>query len=378
MIKTLLILLGILVIYFLQKHLYSKHWKSGLSTSLAFDMPSCVEGDTVTFTQTVTNNKLLPLPLLELKFHASKYLNFNEMDDINESDLEYIDNVYSLLFFQKVKRKLNVRCTKRGFYHIDKVDLVSSDLLMGHTQTVQASSDASILVYPLPIDVHQILIPYNMVMGDILSKRYSTTDPFEFRGIREYDINDTMKSINWKQSARTGSLKVNLHDYTNSQKVHILLNLESESIWDYTRLKEESIRIACSLCTMFISEGIQTALTSNGRDIAAEQNITIPFGCGQSHIDTISAELALCDYNGNLTSFCDIIKDIQMADASNNDAPFYILISENRNKTLQDAFSTIIENDDYLYIIPLHPEVSDRNVTVNYNNILEWEVPYAN
>ena len=88
MIKTLLILLGILVIYFLQKHLYSKHSKSGLSTSLAFDMPSCVEGDTVTFTQTVTNNKLLPLPLLELKFHASKYLNFNEMDDINESDLE--------------------------------------------------------------------------------------------------------------------------------------------------------------------------------------------------------------------------------------------------------------------------------------------------
>ena len=67
-----------------------------------------------------------------------------------------------------------------------------------------------------------------------------------------------------------------------------------------------------------------------------------------------------------------------MADATNNDAPFYILISENRNKTLQDAFSTIIENDDYLYIIPLHPEVSDRNVTVNYNNILEWEVPYAN
>ena len=376
MIKTLLILLGILVIYFLQKHLYSKYWKSGLNAELTFDVPSCVEGDTVTFTQVVTNNKLLPLPLLELKFQVSKYLSFGDMDELNESDLKYIDNVYSLLFFQKVRRKLNVRCIKRGFYHIDNVDFVSSDLLMSHTQTERKTSDASILVYPSPIDVHQILIPYNMVMGNILSKRYSTTDPFEFRGIREYDINDTMKSINWKQSAKTGSLKVNLHDYTRSQKVHILLNLESESIWDYIRLKEEAIRIACSLAAMFISEGIQTALTSNGRDIAAEQNITIPFGCGQSHLDTISAELALCDYNATLTPFSDILKNI--SDSDNSDTPFYILISESRNTAVQDAFASVINEDDYLYIIPLHPEVSDRNVTVNYSNILEWEVPYAN
>lgn len=375
MIKLLLTITSVLVIYFIQKNLYDKYWKEGLSAFINFDVPTCVEGDTITLTQVVSNNKALPVPTLEVKFQTSTSLKFGDIDYLNESDSEYVNNVYSMLFFQKITRQIKVTCKRRGFYSIDNLDLSSSDLLMTTIKSIRTKSDASILVYPAPINIDDILIPYNMVIGNILSKRYSLSDPFEFRGIRDYDVSDTMKSINWKLSAKTGSLKVNLHDYTNNQKIHILLNLESESIWEYELLKEESIKIACSLSNMFIAEGIQTALTSNGCDSATDKYISVPYGSGQAHIDSIATELAKCDYKCKMPDFADILNNLAVDE--DHESPYYILISSNKSQRIQNAFARIINDNDYLYIIPYHPEVNDINTPLSLSNTLDWSVPYG-
>lgn len=375
MIKLLLTITSVLIIYFIQKKLYDKHWKDELDASISFNVANCVEGDTVSLTQVITNNKALPIPTLEVKFQTSTFLKFDDIDHLSESDKEYVDNVYSMLFYQKITRTLKATCTRRGIYSIDKLDLSSYDLLMTTPKSTRKDVSTSILVYPAPIDVCDILIPFNMVIGNILSKRYSLSDPFEFRGIRDYDVYDTMKSINWKLSAKSGSLKVNLHDYTNNQKIHILLNLESESVWDYDLLKEESIKIACSLANMFIQNGIQTALTSNGCDIRTGKYIIAPYGSGQSHIDTIATELAKCDYKCNIPDFSNILNEISLDD--DNEKPYYVLISSSRSLRLQEAFGKVINDDDYLYIIPFHPELTTATTPVSLSNTLDWSVPYG-
>jgi uncharacterized protein (DUF58 family) len=69
-----------------------------------------------------------------------------------------------------------------------------------------------------------------MVNGVMQTKRQFLEDPFEYRGMREYQPYDDMKSINWKATAKTGDFKVNLHDFTTVRSVRIFLNLEDTGI----------------------------------------------------------------------------------------------------------------------------------------------------
>ena len=53
-----------------------------------------------------------------------------------------------------------------------------------------------------------------------------------------------MKYINWKATAKTGQLLVNLHESTLSQKVAVVLDLEGLGVQQADLLNEEAVRIA--------------------------------------------------------------------------------------------------------------------------------------
>ena len=69
------------------------------------------------------------------------------------------------------------------------------------------------------------------MIGSITSRQFLYEDPFEFRGIRDYTITDPMNKINWKASARSGNLMVNLHDSHCFSRGNFILNLEDPLLW---------------------------------------------------------------------------------------------------------------------------------------------------
>ena len=81
-----------------------------------------------------------------------------------------------------------------------------------------------------------------------------------FRGIREYTPEDPMNRINWKASARNGSLMVNQHNSAVSGNVCILLDVEDETVWKYEEIHEEGIRLAAAVAESFLSRGIEVGL----------------------------------------------------------------------------------------------------------------------
>ena len=91
-------------------------------------------------------------------------------------------------------------------------------------------------------------------------------DPFELRSIRAYEPFDPYRSINWKATAKTGALKVNVYAPTISRKVALLLDTGSNQIWEDADLIEESIRICGSLACALIDAGIPVSLASCGID----------------------------------------------------------------------------------------------------------------
>ncbi len=361
------------IIYFLQEKLYTKYWNYNLDVNVAFQPSPVIEGETGALTETITNAKILPLTVLDVKFSFSKYIIFINGEHSSVSDLCYKHDVFSLLFYQKITRTLSFRCLKRGYYEIDKINLVSHDLLLSKTFVYNQKQYTNLYVYPKPVDSSKINIPFQKIMGEFTSKRFLFEDPFEFSGIRDYQVWDPLNKINWSASARSMNLMVNTHNSTTSQTVTILLNLENEGVLNYEGLKEEAIRIAASLCEKLIYEGIPIRLVTNGCDCLTKSSITIPSGNGHPQLQLILENLSRINLLLPMESFTSLIEMEKKESYYSN--IYYVLISTSQKKTLVDSFSSLLQSSSSGYwIVPRYSDFPQKIQSNNKYNLLSWEV----
>ena len=229
----------LLILYMLERELFHRYWERGLSVNLDFSKEAVTEGEDTGLVEVITNRNFLPLHILQVNFQTDVGLDFTDSSNFSVTDRVNVLDVFSLKFYERVTRELSLNCQKRGYYSILRTSLVASDLFSPDIHYATRDQRTSLYVYPSELPEHVIAIPFQQIMGEVMSKRFLYEDNFTFRGIRDYAPTDTMNNINWKASARTGSLKVNLHDYTSSPEVMIVLNLDEPGI------SEIRNRIAC-------------------------------------------------------------------------------------------------------------------------------------
>ena len=110
------------------------------------------------------------------------------------------------------------------------------------------------------------------MLGTLQCAKRLYEDPFAFRTIRDYTTDDPMKAINWKASAKTGTLMVNTFDSALSQKAMLFLDVEDSGILKYQDLVEESISIAASLARRLLRRGIEVGFCFNGSTAAGQES----------------------------------------------------------------------------------------------------------
>ena len=132
-------------------------------------------------------------------------------------------------------------------------------------------------------------------MGQVLAQQALLPDPFEIQSVRSYESYDPYRSINWKASARTGNLKVNVYAPTSSWQVMFLLDVTSDRIWKDEALTEEAIRLCGSYSQMLMKEGISVSLCTNGIDCLSKTWGYLEAGAGMAHGRTIMEMLTRID-----------------------------------------------------------------------------------
>lgn len=369
--EILLIIGGAVLLYVLQNWIYKKFWDRGLAVQLRFQDAACTEGGKNCLVEVITNRNWLPLPVLRVRFKSSKYLRFPGDESVSISDGSYKNDVYSAMFYQRITRKMEFTCLRRGLYTVDKVSLVSYNLFMSSPIVRDIPCNTAFLAYPKGVDVSRLAVPFQNMLGSILTKRFSMEDPFEFRAIREYSKTDPMKSINWKASAKTGALKVNVHNYTSRQEVCILLNLQSDQPFQDDSLFEESIRLANSLTALFVNAGVPVGIISNGTDVVSDEPCRIASGSGQNHNTTVKTALARISYQ-NPAEFSTVLEQLQ--EKSTEDT-FYLLLSFSVKKQLQAAFAQLCSGKDgCMWIAPYKAGEKVLPKADNSYGIHGWEV----
>ncbi len=368
----IIVLLILLLMHQILNILFNHSWMKNLTADLRLSDNMAIEGQKLSLYETVTNRKWMPLLAVQVKFMVSRNLLFEDNNNSMISDQYYRNDMLTLMMYQRVTRTLTFQCARRGYYTINQICVVCCNLFMTSEKLANFDQDISLYVYPKLVDYARIEVPFYKMLGTVLTKRFINEDPFEFRSIREYQSYDNLKSVNWKASAKTGSLKVNVNDYTSSQKIKILINIENEGVRVYEDLQEESIRIAATLAVEFIKLGIEVSVFTNAKDIITNEILDIPAGCGKNHIRSLMESLSRIDTTLNAESFVATVND-KLINQTDND--YIIIISSYQKEDLQSLLLEQLEaHKDFSWFIPTNNEVKLHVSNKLMPQVVTWDL----
>lgn len=360
---TLIILLAaVLAGMFAIRKIYDKYWMYKLAATVNFCDNVAYEGDKTELIEVIVNDKPLPIPTLEIDFNLSRNLRFANSANSMVSDKLYRRDVFSLGGKKKITRRLELSCIKRGYFNLQNVGLMANNLFLTRKYHTSFQQSDEFYVYPRRVDSQKIAIPFNKIMGDVVSRNKMFDDPFQFGGIRDYSISDPMKYINWKASAKSGDLVVNLHESSLSQKVTIILDTyDSVSPID-DELNEEAIRIASALSERIIAGGVSLSILGNGFDMLSGEGLFIADIKGLDSV-LIKKTLSRLIWDDR-KSIDEVMNSMKITENT-----LYVLISKNITEGITRALERLSEKNSGLWILPYKndkPCVQSRSFKVNY------------
>lgn len=371
---VLVILIGAFLIDYLIETYYEKHWNRNLGAKIDFQREPAYEGDNAVLTETIENKKWLFLPVLSVGFQVHRNLIFADGENASVSDLSYKRDIFSVGSYQRITRTISFHCEKRGYYELDKIELVSRNPLMTHKYYATLDHFDFFYVFPGAVQQNRLEIPFRKIMGSVTTKKNLYEDPFEFRGIREYQPTDPMNKINWKASARSDQWMVNLYDSTCAQEIRILLDLEEETIWKFDDIHEEGIRVAAALVEKCVAAGIPTGFTTNGRDIKTGELFSIKPGTGPQQIQQIKQGLARIDLTQTAERM-DGILDYERENMEHTSCT-YIMIAKNQQMDKYRKLEELAhQGANAVWISTLYEDMEWTLPKSGSIEMIYWEVP---
>lgn len=309
MIQIIVISILIILFFWLQGKVYSRLWDKDLNVTIKFANHEVFEGDESSLLEIIENQKKLPLTMINVKFQTDRNLLFEDEKGASKTDQFYRNDIFQINGFEKITRTLQFTAGKRGYYRIEHADLVGTDLLMKDRYFGSSDNYTSIYVYPKLFRSKEMQLSLNQLNGEILSKRNLLEDPFEYRGIREYQPYDDMRTINWKATAKTGELKVNQKNETSLKEVRIFINTEDNGVLKKDDCVEAGFQIAAGLSKYLTDQGMRISCYSNAQDIISAQPLIIESNSGKSHLNKIYRNLARIDLEKTGKGFVELFSD---------------------------------------------------------------------
>jgi len=316
----------------LQTILYKKRALKHVTANVTFSTPIAACGDTITITETIINQKALPIPWITLKFEVSRELLFLDMTNTHKSDHYYREDLMSLAGWQQHNRHIRVLCHKRGYFRFKRLSTATHDLLLQSKIVADYPCESTLTVLPLIIFAPEMDIMYRFFCGDSVNRRSPVTDPFAFGGIREYQPWDNYKSINWNASAKKNELMVNINLHTLQRKITLLLNVMPLTQLPNYSLAEKCISLSMTWASIAVSDAVPVRLISNTRDILTDAPVDTEYGCSNDHLNRIGIDLARIDLTKRAIPFIKVLENA-MADFSAYTT--FIIISANSDPSLQ-------------------------------------------
>ncbi|CAG0931954.1 hypothetical protein TFLX_02376 [Thermoflexales bacterium] len=264
----LLLLTVIVLIVAMTSWLWGKYCLAGISYTRRFETDRLFFGEEIDLWIELINAKPLPLPWLkaEDEFPQEMPILRAETQHSSRPQRRTLTNVYSLRWYEKVRRRYRLRGERRGAYHIGPVQLASGDLFGFQRRRLAASSVDTVLVYPKLVPLAQLSLPAARPLGDFGSERRVVDDPLRMAGARDYQAGDSVRHLHWKATAHRAALQTKQFDPSATPHWMICLNTQTlEHLFEgvVTDFLETAIVVAASLAVAGLEARRSVGLVAN-------------------------------------------------------------------------------------------------------------------
>ncbi|MCB2290217.1 DUF58 domain-containing protein [Clostridium sp. CS001] len=235
------------------------------------------EGEVFSIKTTVENNKLLPLSFLVINEVIPDGIKFNN-EVVSYKDGSQICHIsrYKIGWYERRKRTYELVAEKRGAYILKNIRITVGDIFGLSAESIDTENYVEVLVYPRLRNISSYNFDTTSFQGDNTVKRWILKDTLYIKGIREYNVEDRMKDIHWKTSLKMDKLMVKDYDTTSDKEVVIIMNVQcGDPAWSHVvnEAIENGIRVAVSLASKAVKEGIATGIWTNARIISMNGNL---------------------------------------------------------------------------------------------------------
>lgn len=265
-----LIILYIIVILYLVTRWWSRRAIHAVSIQRNFSRRAFLE-QIVPVSVTISNRSWLPVIWLQI----------HESLPVEMVVPGFFSQVISLGSRQTTHLSYTLQPHKRGYYPIGPAFVASGDLLgMGRDEEIKFPPD-SLIVYPQIVDLGTLGLSSRAMFGSIRENNPAYEDPSRLLGKRSFINGDSLRKVDWKATAASGSLQVKLFEASKALNLVIFLDLNRASYdfihhYDQTEL---AIVAAASLANWAIRQKHMVGLVTNGKDpckVEESQGLIVP------------------------------------------------------------------------------------------------------
>lgn len=268
-----------------------------------------------------------------------------------------------------------VRSGVRGIYRIGPLQVVLQDRAGFFIKQYLIENYDEIKVYPSYEDVRRLEY-LQKAYGSILFGRYRVREKghgYDFWGIRKYEIGDSVKSIDWKASARVGSLMVREYEAERNIKLYIFIDASSSMGAGSMRLTKLDYVARAAILLSYLANRSQDLF---GLVVFSEGiREFIPANKGRRHFYRILNVLASIDAEGS-SNLSRTMKEFVMREKR---AALVIVLSdlEGDPTIIEEAVRIgLARKINFLFIAPIGPlfeRVSSDEVTQSFFEIVFTE-----
>lgn len=168
---------------------------------------------------------------------------------------------------ERVRMDYTLVGLKRGYFRIGDLTLETGDF-WGIFDNAACYPAEEIIVYPRIVRLARIPVFAASPFGELRGPQRLNEDPSRFFGLRPYTSGDSLRQIDWKATASTGTLHVRRFQSSIALDAHIVLDLNQAAypVSAWHTASEFGITLAASLAAFLTQQRQPHGLSVIGHD----------------------------------------------------------------------------------------------------------------
>ncbi len=300
--RALLVIPGFMLVIVLFSWAWSRNSLDGVTYERRFRLRRLFPNEETVAEITVENRKLLPLSWLQIEDEWPKGIGPTDEELLSESarpDMGYLVNTYALKWYERVRRRYQIRARERGLYSVGPAHALTGDPFSLFERGRQLGRPEQVVVYPEVIPLPELGLRGENPFGDRRVTRRLFEDPTRTMGVREYRPTDSFRHIHWKATARTGRLQVRVYEPTRTMSLVLALNVATfEQHWRgvWPEMLEYALSVTASIAYWASERKYAIGLIANGTLPRSDQPFRILPGRSPAQLMRVLEALAGVNY----------------------------------------------------------------------------------